>query len=60
MPNTTPPKRPGRDLVIEAIVQAGGLRWRTISLSRLWRFANGDETALPVPAPHDEQPEGGR
>ncbi|XVV35030.1 hypothetical protein ACQPXT_13680 [Streptomyces sp. CA-100214] len=60
MPDSTPPKRTGRDLVIEAVVQAGGLGWRTISLSRLARLADGDETALPLGAPHDEQPAGGR
>ncbi|MGA5202737.1 hypothetical protein [Streptomyces variegatus] len=50
MPDTTPPQRTGRDLVIEAVVQAGGLGWRTISLSRLSRLADGDETALPLGA----------
>jgi hypothetical protein len=60
MPDTTTPKRASRDLVIEAVVQAAGLRWRTISLSRLRRLADGDETALPLGAPRDEQPEGSR
>jgi hypothetical protein len=48
MPDTPAPKRDGRDLVIEAVVQAGGLGWRTIALSRLRRLADGDETALPL------------
>jgi hypothetical protein len=43
--------RDGRDLVIEAIIQAAGLGWRTISLSRLRRLADGDTTALPLGKP---------
>lgn len=58
---TPPPSRPtGRDLVIEAVVQAGGLGWRTISLSRLRRLADGDATALPLPALRPTHEEGRR
>lgn len=59
MTDPTPSEPTGRDLVVEAVIQAGGLGWRTISLSRLRRLADGDATALPVRAPRPAA-EGGR
>ncbi|MGX1513968.1 hypothetical protein [Streptomyces collinus] len=60
MTDPTPTNRTGRDLVIEAVIQAGGLGWRTISLSRLSRLADGDETALPLGAPRPAAEEAAR